>query len=107
MVDLEANSELPTVLATTPVDIVFNPSSFLLVFTMPGRNQLARLGTAGGVILETPVPGAGSDPAGITVGPDGAVWFTQAGSDQIGRFTDADGITHEFPVPTHDLPTCC
>jgi len=45
------------------------------------------------------VPGAGSEPTGIVVGPDGALWFTETGSDQIGRLTTAGVLTNEFPVP--------
>jgi virginiamycin B lyase len=48
------------------------------------------------------VPGGGS-PAGITVGPDGALWFTQADSDQIGRITTA-GEFQEFSIPAGTSP---
>ena len=44
------------------------------------------------------VPGVGSEPTGITGGPDGLVWFTEAGSDEIGRITGVGAIT-EFVVP--------
>jgi virginiamycin B lyase len=44
------------------------------------------------------VPGVGSEPTGITAGPDGFVWFTEAGSDEIGRLTIA-GVLTEFAVP--------
>ena len=30
-----------------------------------------------GKIREFPIPTAGSDPVGITAGPDGTLWFTQ------------------------------
>ena len=33
------------------------------------------------------------DPKGITVGPDGALWFTNWGSDSIGRITTAGVVT--------------
>jgi virginiamycin B lyase len=36
-------------------------------------------------------------PAGITEGPDGALWFTDPGNDVIGRIT-IDGRLTEFPV---------
>lgn len=41
---------------------------------------------------------SGGRPAGITAGPDGALWFTE-GSGQIGRITTA-GVFSEYPVPT-------
>jgi virginiamycin B lyase len=44
------------------------------------------------------------NPYGITVGPDGALWFTQVGSgqdfqaDQIGRIDPATGSIDNFPI---------
>ena len=40
-----------------------------------------------GSITEFPVPTAGSNPWGITAGPDGNLWFTEGNSNQIGRIT--------------------
>ena len=45
-----------------------------------------------------PTPGAG--PAGITAGPDGALWFTEIGANKIGRITTLGVVTNEFTVPT-------
>jgi streptogramin lyase len=42
---------------------------------------------------------AGSLPNGITMGPDGALWFTETGANKIGRVTTA-GVISEFPIPT-------
>ncbi len=49
-------------------------------------------------ITETAIPTANSDPAGITTGPDGALWFTELGG-RIGRITTAGTVT-EFAIPT-------
>jgi len=38
-------------------------------------------------------------PAGITAGPDGALWFAEEGGDAIGRIT-TDGALTVFPLPT-------
>jgi hypothetical protein len=40
----------------------------------------------------------GSNPEGITTGPDGALWFTERGGNQIGRITPS-GQVREFPLP--------
>ena len=50
-------------------------------------------------IVEYAVPTVGSLPAGITAGPDGALWFTESLGDKIGRITTSGTIT-EYPVPT-------
>ena len=39
---------------------------------------------------------AGSQPRGITAGPDGNVWFTEENGNRIGRITPA-GVVTEFP----------
>jgi virginiamycin B lyase len=49
-------------------------------------------------ISEFPVPTPGSQPAGITTGPDGNLWFTETVANQIGRITTA-GVIKEFPTP--------
>jgi streptogramin lyase len=54
---------------------------------------------ATGGIVEYATPTAGSQPNGITTGPDGNVWFTEYSSNKIGRITPA-GVVTEFTVPT-------
>src|SRR5258707_1434524 len=48
---------------------------------------------------EFPVPTANSQPAGITAGPDGALWFTERAANKIGRITTACVVTKQFPIP--------
>ncbi len=52
-----------------------------------------------GTITEFPVPTSSSQPAGITAGPDGNLWFTESNANKIGRITTSGGFS-EFPVPT-------
>ena len=51
------------------------------------------------MITEYRVPTPGSDPEGITAGPDGNLWFAELGGDRIGRITTA-GVITEYRVPT-------
>ena len=56
----------------------------------------------GGSITEFPIKTTGSDPLGITSGPDGNLWFTEGAADTtdtIGRLTPAGSFT-AFPLPT-------
>jgi virginiamycin B lyase len=62
----------------------------------------ALLPSAAAAQVRFPVPGGGN-PAGITVGPDGALWFTQNTSNQVGRIT-VDGQFQEFSIPSGSLP---
>jgi virginiamycin B lyase len=50
-----------------------------------------------------PVSPTGTDPWGITVGPDGAAWFTAYASNQIGRINGA-GIVTEYALPGYTQP---
>jgi virginiamycin B lyase len=47
------------------------------------------------------VPTVGAFPAGITVGPDRALWFTELSANKIGRLTTSGAFT-EYSVPTPD-----
>ncbi len=81
------------------------PAGGFLWFTERNGDRIGRLNPTAGSdvavqasIAEFIVPGVGSEPTGITGGPDGLAWFTQAGSDEIGRITGVGTIT-EFVVP--------
>lgn len=52
-----------------------------------------------GTLAEFPIPTAGSGPAAITSGPDGALWFTEIYGNRVGRISPGGAIT-EFGVPT-------
>jgi streptogramin lyase len=45
------------------------------------------------VIKEFAIPTAGSKPTGITLGPDGNVWFVEFGTNKIGKISSAGAIT--------------
>jgi virginiamycin B lyase len=51
-------------------------------------------------MTEYKVPTLSSNPAGITVGPDGALWFTEENGNKIGRIT-TDGVITEYALPTN------
>ncbi len=53
-----------------------------------------------GRIDEFSIPTSGSDPFGITAGPDGNLWFTEVRGNNIGRITPAGGFA-EFPLLTN------
>jgi virginiamycin B lyase len=63
-----------------------------------GPSKIGRI-TTGGTITEFATPAANSDPRGITVGPDGNLWFAETLGNNIARITTA-GVITEFPVPT-------
>jgi streptogramin lyase len=51
-----------------------------------------------GVITEFTSPTASSQPAGMTAGPDGNMWFTENTAGKVARITLTGTIT-EFPIP--------
>jgi hypothetical protein len=57
--------------------------------------------TTAGAFTEYSIPMPNSAPMGITVGPDGALWFTETGANKIGRITK-HGLVTEFSIPTAD-----
>jgi len=62
------------------------------------EGQIGRITPAGNV-SQFPVPTANSEPRGITMGPDGALWFVESGTGKIGRITTS-GVFTEYTVPT-------
>jgi uncharacterized repeat protein (TIGR01451 family) len=50
-------------------------------------------------INEFPVPTANSSPQGITVGPDGNLWFAEPTASQIGQINPTTHAALEFPIP--------
>jgi streptogramin lyase len=67
----------------------------LLEETIPGAGRIGRI-TPDGVVTEF-ADGItdGADPAGITAGPDGNLWFTELAGGRVGRITP-DGVVTEF-----------
>jgi len=49
-------------------------------------------------ITEYAIPTAQSSPEGITIGPDGAIWFTEGHVNKIGRISPTGRIT-EYVIP--------
>lgn len=71
-------------------------------FTEVFGNKIGKI-TPGGTITEYDLPHADSQPAGITLGPDGVIWFTENGGDRIGTITSAGDIT-EYDIPSGSQP---
>jgi streptogramin lyase len=96
-------SEFPIPTASSGPDFITTGPDGALWFTEFGANQIGRITTAG-AITEFQVPGtstppapagAGSSPAGITTGPDGAIWFTEFYGNRIGRLATTVN-SHDF-----------
>ncbi len=64
--------------------------------TTASASKIGRI-TIAGAITEFPLPAAGSAPASIVSGPDGALWFAETAADTIGRIATNGTIT-EFPL---------
>ena len=57
-----------------------------------------------GTVLATYLVPFQSNPLGITVGPDGALWFTEFDAGSIGRITTGGGITYYPLLNSNDKP---
>jgi YD repeat-containing protein len=89
-------------------DITVAPDGKLWL-TLNEASAIIRLRATGyGIELKSDLA-AGSLPARITTGPDGAMWFTEFGGNRIGRITPGGAVT-EFDLPRpgvgpHDITT--
>jgi streptogramin lyase len=50
-------------------------------------------------VTEFAIPTAGSAPNGVTVGPDGNIWFTEAFASKIGWVNRSSGLVTEMQLP--------
>ncbi len=65
----------------------------------PGSRQLEQRALLTLTVTSFPIPLVGLvQPQGITMGPDGNLWFAETGSDKIGRMTPA-GVVTQFALP--------
>jgi virginiamycin B lyase len=94
-----------------PSDIVAGPDGAIW-FTEFRASQIGRLDLTTGTITEFPIPNTdlffdiftqtlttSTGPRGITVGPDGNLWFAQFNASRVGRITPEGEVT-QFPTPT-------
>jgi virginiamycin B lyase len=71
---------------------------FVVFASLARAREVSHL-SASQTITEFSLPSAESNPASITAGPDGSLWFTEPNLAKIGRITTG-GIITEFAVPT-------
>jgi streptogramin lyase len=57
-----------------------------------------------GILREYALPSANSQPLGITLGPDGNLWFTEAATSRIGSISPS-GTIHEYQLPLASAPS--
>ncbi|HEY1977147.1 MAG TPA: hypothetical protein VGG89_11400 [Candidatus Baltobacteraceae bacterium] len=57
-----------------------------------------------GVVTEFPLPSASSQPFGITVGSDNAIWFTEKNTNKIGRIPTTATLSNS-QITEYTLPT--
>jgi streptogramin lyase len=88
---------------TTHVTVSAKPGSKSGGTTRTAVVAVSYSGDICGVISEFAVPTAASQPANITRGPDGNLWFTEFTGSRIGRISTLGAIT-EFPLPAASQP---
>ena len=76
-------------------------------FTERVGNQIGRLETATGAIIEYPIPTPGSGASGIAVAPNGIIWFSEQNVNRIGSFNPANAefTEIEYEGPNAQLGT--
>ncbi|HUY39986.1 MAG TPA: hypothetical protein VMV82_00240 [Candidatus Dormibacteraeota bacterium] len=90
-------SALPQGIASAPS--VSNCAAGVIWFTEQSNNSIGTLNQAA-KFTTLQLPNAGSQPYGITCGPDGQIWFTEYAGNRIGRYDTSTGNFAEFSIPT-------
>jgi virginiamycin B lyase len=101
-----AITEFPTSSGALPVEIV--SAGGRLWFTQLGRTKIGAITTTG-TITEYPSGSSLTAPAdGITLGPDGALWFTEfspsTGTSRIGKMATDGTLIDQFTLPSGSGP---
>lgn len=112
--NLPSEESNPTEITSGPDGkIWFAETGGYLLGEEPG-NRIGRLDPAGSnaeiqsSLREFTLPSTRSSPAGITSGPDGAIWFTQANGNRIGRITtelDPPDVRSPLDGPPITIPS--
>jgi streptogramin lyase len=76
-------------------DIANGPDGALWI---AGYANIGRI-TTSGTLTQYPLPAGASNAYGITLGPDGNMWYAELGSNRIGYIT-TQGVTSDFTIPT-------
>ncbi len=97
--EMSARSLLRKVKRITCFLLVLLPSLLALACSPTPATGGQHIQSTAGTITEFALPTAGSQPEGITSGPDQALWFTELAGNKIGRITTGGSIT-EFALPT-------
>lgn len=71
-------------------------------FTDPSADSIGRLDIVTGQVTSVAVPTAGSEPAALAGGRDGAVWFVERAAGKVARL--ADGVIREWPLAAGAAP---
>jgi virginiamycin B lyase len=72
-------------------------------FCESGSNKIGRM-APGGYLTQYSIPTAHSNPARITIGPDGEVWFTEQHANKVGRLDPSTGRITQFSLRTGTAP---
>lgn len=82
-----------------PVGIWSSSGANAVWFTEESGDKIGELNESA-KITEVQLPNAGSEPYGITFGPDDFVWFTEYAANKIGRYDPTLANFAEFSIPT-------
>jgi len=81
-----------------PYQLATDSSGQMWFTVQGGPSEIGTIGVNGGATYYTSGLTSGSNPRGITLGPDGNLWFAEFSADKIGKITTA-GVITEFTIP--------
>ena len=95
--------KLPSITAD-PDGIVTDPQDGNLWVTEEFDGKIAEISPQGQVLIQYTVAGNFPQPTGITVGPDGNIWFAETGGQEHRRAQPRQQSDHPIPRPGHRSP---
>lgn len=95
----------PPVCSAGPTDMVVGPDGNMYV-SLAQYNGIAKVTPLGAITVYPldpnvfPILPQGEGPRGITIGPDGDIWFDHSNSSKIGRMNLAGTVLNVYSLPT-------
>lgn len=87
-----------------PTTIIMPGAGTKMMFSAALANRIVEYDTATGEFTHHDVPTAAAIPQGLTLGPDGAIWFSETLGAKIGRIDPVSGAITEYPIATPEVP---
>ncbi|MGA4790848.1 virginiamycin B lyase family protein [Nocardia sp. AB354] len=89
---------------SVPTTIMMPGKGNKMMFSAALTNSIIEYDTVTHEFTKHQVPTPNAVPQGLTIGPDGAIWFSESVGGKIGRIDPDTGVIAEYSIATAEVP---